>query len=199
MERQMKIIIAGASGFIGRALTKKWTAQGNEILAVGRSKKRLSEALGTSVKVLDWQDIAEDAGDLVDTIDVIVNLAGAGVADGLWTKDRKKEILQSRVKSTQTLAAFAAKGQKKKRTLLNASAIGIYGLHKNNPDGTPLVFDEHAPVGRGQDSFLAQVCRQWEEETKRLSLMGVRVVNLRFGMILSPKGGALKKMIPPFQ
>jgi uncharacterized protein (TIGR01777 family) len=122
--------------------------------------------------------------------DNVIHLAGENVAQGRWTEKKKKSILLSRLEGTKELVDYISILTEKPNVFLCASAIGYYGSRGNE------ILDENSSLGTG---FLADVCRQWEKETQRLSAMGVRVVNLRFGMVLSPKGGALHKMIPPFQ
>lgn len=120
----------------------------------------------------------------------VIHLAGENVAQGRWTQQKKQKILMSRVEGTKQLIDFIATLKEKPTAFLCASAAGYYGSRGDE------ILDENSSLGEG---FLADVCRQWEKETQRLSSMGIRVVNLRFGMILSPRGGALHKMIPPFQ
>ncbi len=120
----------------------------------------------------------------------VIHLAGENVADGRWTTAKKNLILNSRVDGTRQLVDYISHLATKPEVFLSASAVGFYGNR-----GAEMV-DEQSTPGQG---FLAEVCEKWEEETRRLTSMGVRVVNLRFGMVLSPKGGALHKMIPPFK
>jgi len=112
------------------------------------------------------------------------------VAQGRWTEKKKQNILMSRLEGTKELVDYISILKTKPSVFLCASAVGYYGSRGEE------ILDENSSLGTG---FLADVCRQWEKESQRLSSMGVRVVNLRFGMILSPRGGALNKMIKPFQ
>jgi len=120
----------------------------------------------------------------------VIHLAGENVAQGRWSTKKKQQILMSRLEGTKDLIDYIATLKVKPNVFLCASAIGYYGCRGND------ILHENSPHGEG---FLADVCRQWEKETERLTMMGVRVVNLRFGMVLSSKGGALHKMLPPFQ
>jgi len=122
--------------------------------------------------------------------DVVIHLAGENVADRRWTSGKKNLILNSRIDGTRQLVDYISHLPAKPEVFLCASAIGYYGSRDDE------VLDEGNTPGQG---FLAEVCEKWEKETQRLAAMGVRVVNLRFGMVLSPKGGALHKMIPPFK
>ncbi len=112
------------------------------------------------------------------------------MAQGRWTSAKKRLILSSRVNGTRELVDYISHLTSKPKVFLCASAVGYYGSRSDE------ILDEGSSLGEG---FLAEVCDQWEKETRRLASMGVRVVNLRFGMVLSPKGGALHKMIPPFK
>jgi uncharacterized protein len=123
-------------------------------------------------------------------LDGVIHLAGENIASGRWTEARKAEIRRSRVEGTRRLCESLARHRPMPRILVSASAIGIYGDR-----GDELLTEESLP-GAG---FLAEVCRAWEEATGPASQGGVRVVRLRFGMILSPAGGALRKMLLPFK
>lgn len=122
--------------------------------------------------------------------DVVINLAGAPIARGRWTCVRKETILNSRVATTRQLVQAMSVCKKPPRLLISASATGFYG------DQGSCVVTEDVPRGTG---FLADVCSQWEQEASASGKLGVRVVLLRIGMVLTPKGGALKKMLPSFR
>ena len=126
----------------------------------------------------------------LEGFDVIIHLAGANVGE-YWSPEYKKSILESRVQSTKLLCESLARLVSKPKLLISASAIGFYGNHPPEE-----VLDENSPSGTG---FLADVCRQWEEETDACSQAGIRVVRMRLGVVLSKAGGALAKMWLPFQ
>ena len=126
----------------------------------------------------------------LDGTDAVVHLAGANIAAGRWTPTRKAEIRQSRVEGTRSLCDALARLAHPPRVLVSASAVGYYG------DRGAETLTEDSPGGTG---FLADVCRAWEAATDPASQAGIRVVNLRFGMILTPAGGALAKMLLPFK
>ena len=178
----MRIAIAGSSGLIGTALVESLRADGHEVL-------RLVRRPATAPTEVTWDpykgeiDLAALAG-----VDALINLAGAGVGDHRWTAKYKNTILQSRVKSTETIAKAAA--ELKPTVLINGSAIGWYG-----DTGTSEV-DESAPCASG---FLPDVVRQWEAATKPAVDAGVRVVLARTGLVMAPKGGAWAKMLPLFK
>ncbi len=175
----MRILLTGSSGIVGSALVEYFFTKGSSIQCLKRNK--------TTGATHFW---ATDALDPDKRFQSVIHLAGENVAEGRWTEQKKQTILMSRLEGTKQLIDYIAGLQKKPTTFLCASAVGYYG-----PRGDEIL-DENSSSGSG---FLADVCRQWEKETERLSSMNIRTVNLRFGMILSPRGGALHKMIPPFK
>lgn len=179
----MRIIISGASGLIGSALV-------GELRAVGHDVRRLVR-FGGAKDDIPWDPNAGtlDAGKLSGA-DALVHLSGESVAGGRWTDARKRAIRESRITSTALLASALTKIDSPPSTWLCASAIGWYG---NRGDEW---LDEDAPAGEG---FLAGVCTEWEAATKPAADAGIRVVNLRFSVVLSPDGGALKQMASAFR
>ena len=172
----MKVGITGASGFIGRRVVEACRQGGLEPVRFSRRASRGDRVLPPG----------EDP-DLTD-LDAIVNLAGHSVF-GMWTKARKRRIVESRVQLTRRIVAAIAKMRERPRVLVNASAIGFYG-----ETGERLV-DEGSPGGEG---FLAETCRAWEAEAERAGSLGVRVVFVRIGFVLG-KGGALQIVRPLFR
>lgn len=179
----MRVIISGASGLIGSALSASLRADGHQVVALVRREAGADE--------IRW-DPANGvlAADALDGADAVVHLAGAGIGDHRWTDDYKRELLDSRVKSTMLIAATIAASANPPKVLLSGSAIGIYGAS----DGRDL--DESSPAGSG---FLADLCVQWEAAAAPAATAGVRVAHIRTGIVLTPKGGALKKMLPLFK
>ena len=179
----MKVLIAGASGLIGSALIQPLAAEGAEVTRLVRSTPKPGE--------IEWhpnQDAMDPAR--LEGFDAIINLAGENVAAGRWTEDQKRKIHDSRVNGTHLLSEAMAKLATRPRVFLCASATGFYG------DREDEVLDEHSDSGGG---FLAGVCREWEKATEPAVAAGVRVVNLRFGVILSREGGMLAKLLTPFK
>jgi uncharacterized protein (TIGR01777 family) len=127
----------------------------------------------------------------IDSVEAIIHLAGAGVGDKTWTAPRKEEILGSRVKSIRLLFEELRKEKHQVKTFVSASAIGYYG-----PGDENTVFHETSEPGL---DFLAQVTKRWEEESEKMNSLGIRVVKLRIGIVLSEKGGALKAMAKPIR
>jgi len=176
----VRIIIAGASGFLGTTLTKGLRAAGHEVVRLVRRTPHGSDEVS-------WNPAAGELDPGVLTgADVAVNLTGAGVGDRRWTAAYKAELRSSRLDPTVTLSAALAAAKDGPHVLLNASAIGYYG------DRGDEVLDEDSPAGNG---FLALLCREWEAATQPAEEAGVRVCRLRNGLVLGPGGGMLKAMV----
>jgi uncharacterized protein len=176
-----RVLISGASGLIGTALVAALEANGDDVT-------KLTRTSATSPKELHWEPMRDVSPALVSGFDAVVHLSGENVA-GRWTADKKRRIRESRVVSTRNLAWAMARAEAPPRAFVCASAIGYYGDR-----GNEILTEENA-AGEG---FLPDVCREWEAAT-HVGIAGVRVVNLRFGIILSRNGGALKEMLRPFR
>ena len=180
----MRVLISGASGLIGRALTPALISAGHTPVALVRRAPRQNEVQWNPGERLDAEKLAG--------ADAIVHLAGKNVA-GRWTEKFKQEVLESRVQGTRTLANAAAEAYRRSgqpRIFISASGISYYGNR-----GDELLTEESSP-GEG---FLAEVSQHWEAATAPASQAGVRVVNLRIGVVLAHDGGALKPMLLPFR
>ncbi len=178
------IAITGASGLIGTALAHRLAANGHRVV-------RFTRRQSTGADSIAWDPRSGSIeADKLKGVDAVVHLAGAGIGDKRWTDEYKREILESRTKSTALLASTLADMADGPKILLSGSAIGIYG------ESESATFTEDSPAGSG---FLADVCVQWEAETAVAEKAGVRVAHLRTGIVLSPKGGALKKLLPLFK
>jgi len=179
----LSVAVTGASGLIGRALVPVLSAAGHTVTRLVRRRPGPDEAR--------WDPAAgEIDAAALEGVDVVVHLAGEGIASARWTVARKRSIRESRVAGTELIARTLAALRRTPGLLVSASAIGIYG----HCGDTPLT--ESDPAGTG---FLAEVGRAWEGATGPATEAGIRVVLPRFGIILSPKGGALAKMAPPFR
>ena len=182
-----KILISGFSGLIGSAIISHLESKGHNVVRLVRSLPKHDQH-----NTISWNiERKEIPLELLENFDAVIHLAGANIADHRWTPQHKKNILNSRVESTQLLASALMKLKHPPKVFFCASAIGYYGNH--NPE---KIIDENHPVGH---DFLADVCRRWEEATQPAQKTGIRVVNLRFRVVLSPKGGALAKMLPIFK
>jgi hypothetical protein len=181
------ILITGASGLVGSRLTERLLQKGYHVVHLGRAKKQ------GKTPSFRWDIVnGEIDADAFTGIDAIVHLAGAGVADKRWTEARKKEILESRTKSTALLFEKLKSGNHQVKTFVSASAMGYYGFVG---DSKKEFFEDDAA---GTD-FLAQVTKQWEEEVDKISSLGIRTCKMRIGIVLSGKGGALKQMAAPIK
>jgi uncharacterized protein (TIGR01777 family) len=182
------VAITGATGFIGSQLVPFLTTGGHRAICLSRSGSRKHSAVGEPGT---WNPATGEITGPSDTSpDAIVHLAGESIASGRWNEQRKKAIRDSRVDATRKLCEHLARQRVKPQVLVCASAIGFYGSRGDE------VLTEESSQG---NSFLADVCQEWEAATKPASEAGIRVVNLRFGVILSPKGGALANMLTPFR
>lgn len=179
-----RILITGGSGLVGTRLSEMLIDHGYEVAHLSRNSRQY-----TQYKTFKWDIDRQYIDDnVLSYADYIVNLAGAPVAEGKWTKDRKRQILESRVKGTELLRECLAKTDHHVKAFLSASAIGIYG-----DTGHHLVTEESS-YG---DDFLAQVCRQWEAAAWDVHELGIRTCILRLGIVLSNKGGALPQIAKP--
>jgi uncharacterized protein len=177
-----KILISGASGLIGTAVASSLAAHGCEISRLVRGK-------ATRGGDILWNPAQVIAPEKVSGFDVVIHLAGEGVF-GVWTREKKQRIYDSRIIGTRNLAEGLARAERKPRVFISASAIGYYGNR-----GDEVLREESAP-GAG---FLAEVCREWEAATIPAIDPGIRIVNIRTGHVLDPVGGMLKKMLLPFR
>ncbi|MDA0204955.1 MAG: TIGR01777 family oxidoreductase [Acidobacteria bacterium] len=186
----MRILISGATGFVGRVLCRHLAAQGDEVWAFSRRPAQAKASLEGVSRVFAWNAATEEPGaEAFDGVDAVVHLAGESVV-GRWTTAKREKIRASRVDSTQLLVAALAKLEKPPATLISASAIGYYG-----EKGEAEVTEESGP----DNDFLGQVAVAWEAAALRVELRGVRVVCLRLGIILGQGGGALEAMLLPFK
>lgn len=195
----MKIIVAGGTGFIGQALIKKHLAANHSCVVIGRSEAKINKIFDAKVTAITWEQVPTQGLNEIKTADLIINLAGASIGEKRWTPARKDEILESRITPTRTLAELCAKLGKNSPPLFNASAVGVYGLQPSAPQGLPPAIDERQPTPfENPPDFLAEIGTAWELATKSAKEAGVRVVNMRFGVVLGKHGGVLKKLKLPF-
>ena len=180
----MRVLISGASGLLGRALTRSLRSDGYELAALVRRSAGQDE--------VQWDPRQPLEPAKLNGFDAVVHLAGKSIA-GIWTAKFKQEVLESRAVGTRTLATAAAESFRRTgqpSVFVSASGVGYYGNR-----GDEVLTEESDP---GSD-FLAEVCKQWEAATAPARDAGVRVANLRIGVVLARDGGALKPMLLPFQ
>lgn len=185
----MKIIVTGSTGLIGSALVASLLARGDEVTCLVR-ERRAAPRVGGTREVLWSPSRGELNAAELEGHDAAIHLAGDPIAEGRWTDEKKRRILESRVQGTTLLADSLARLAAPPRVLLTASAVGYYGDR-----GAELLTEASAS---GTD-FLSGVCREWEASAEAARAAGIRVVRLRFGVVLSGAGGALTKMLTPFK
>lgn len=183
----MKILISGGSGMVGKELISLLEERGHEIFKLVRSQEQAQKP-----KNIFWDPELGILNELdLVGFDAVIHLAGENIANKRWTEKQKEKIKNSRVQSTKLLSNAIAKLKKPPQVFISASAIGFYGDRPNE------VLPEHLPPQVG--NFLSDTCVAWEEACKPAVEANIRVVNTRFGIILSRKGGALAKLLLPFQ
>ncbi|MBI5691145.1 MAG: TIGR01777 family protein [Verrucomicrobia bacterium] len=183
-DRRRRVVLAGASGLIGRALVNELERNGDEVWTLVRRPS-------SADREIPWDPASGrlDAAAL-EGMDAVINLSGENVGAGRWTRARRDAILQSRVDATRTLVVALRNLRNKPRVWVNASAVGYYGERGDE------VLDERSVMGHG---FLPEVCLAWETHAEGAARAGVRTVMLRLGVVLTPAGGALAKMLPVFR
>ncbi|WP_162053818.1 TIGR01777 family oxidoreductase [Pontibacter pamirensis] len=179
-----KILITGGSGLVGMRLSEMLIDQGYEVAHLSRNPDKVS-----NYKTFKW-DVKEGTIDenAITYADYIVHLAGASLASDKWTEDRKKEIINSRVKSANLLYNAMKSSEHHVKGFISASGVGIYG------DSGDQLMSEESTAG---DDFLADVCQSWEASAWQMHELGLRTVIMRLGIVLSTKGGALPQMARP--
>ena len=175
----MEVLITGASGLIGTALTKALLSRGDSVVGVSRAPERQA----SEVRWVAWDDL----GKAVESADAVVHLAGADIAAKRWSAKRKALLRSSRIDTTERVARAIREAASKPTVLVSMSAVGFYGSR----GGEEL--SETSPPG---DDFLAKLCRDWEQVAQG---SGIRAVQLRMGVVLSGEGGALPKLALPFR
>ena len=181
-----RVLITGASGLIGTALRKSFAQNGYEMLRASRNEPKTSTEIQWNA---DTGFADEDLGRL-EGLDAVVHLAGENIAGLRWTEEKKKAIRVSRVHGTRTMIEAFARLEKKPEVFISASAIGFYGDRGD---------DEMTETSASGDTFLSEVSKEWESESRRAEDMGIRTVLLRNGIVLSKDGGALATMLTPFK
>jgi len=186
----MKVAVTGATGLVGGSLSRNLIQAGHQVVALARNPEKAQVKI-PQVEAVAWDATSGiSAVQALEGLDAVVHLAGEPLAAGRWTSRRKAMIVESRVAGTRNLVEALAQCQNPPKVLVNASAIGYYGSSEDE------LFEETSPPG---EDFLAELCQQWEGEAIRATELGVRVVLVRSGLILSTEGGALPRMLPPFK
>lgn len=186
----MKVLVTGATGFVGRVVVKQLLQAGDEVVVVTRNLPKAALTLGSQCKYFYWSEGDALPIEAFEGVDGVVNLMGEGIADKPWTEEQKKKIYDSRIQGTKHIVEAIAKLDKKPAVLVSASAVGIYG------NRGPEEINEASNLG---NDFLAKVCIDWEKEASKAKPMVKRAAFIRTGVVLGRKGGALAKMLPIFK
>lgn len=182
----MHILLTGGTGLIGRQLCHHWLAQGHRLSVWSRRPELVHQLCGSEVRgVANLQELEHES------IDAVVNLAGAPIADRPWTHKRKALLWSSRITLTETLIAWLQDREQKPSVLISGSAVGWYG------DGGERELTEDSPPV--SEDFASHLCIAWEETAQRAQALGIRVVLVRTGLVLAAQGGFLSRLLLPFK
>lgn len=176
----MKILLTGGTGFIGNYLNNNFIKDGHDVTVVTRNK------INTSHNCITWEELASS----IEKFDVIINLAGENISSRRWSNKQKNKILQSRITTTEQIISYIKYAKTKPTLFINGSAIGIYGTSETE------IFDEESYTQT--NDFLAYTVSKWEDTAIKANDYGVRTAFARFGVVIDPSGGALKKMLLPY-
>jgi uncharacterized protein (TIGR01777 family) len=186
-----RILITGATGFIGRPLSLELAKTGYEVVALSRRPAEAKNLFARQVKVAKWDAVTTEGwAELVNGSLAIINLAGENIGTGRWTEKKKKLILQSRLSAGSTITEAIQRAGQKPQVLIQASGIGYYG------DRGDELLDEDSLSGTG---FLADVARQWEQSVRGVEALGVRIVTIRLGIVLGAHGGVIPRLVQLFR
>lgn len=197
-----RYLITGGSGFIGTQLIKQLLLENHDVTVLTRDDVKTANHFSLLLQTMNhYQSLPNKIKTVSDfeflrhdqNFDVVINLAGQGIADKRWTDEVKKQLVNSRLETTKALYQYLNDCLVKPDVFISGSALGIYGLSKT--DNNEKV-DE---TGKGDNSFSSQLCQQWEQQAQKIEALGIRSCYLRTGIVLGEGGGALSKMLPPFR
>jgi len=187
----MRVVVLGATGFIGRALVGALTGRGDDVLVLSRRPHLAARRFGGNVQATQWSPEYDPGwGEQIEGYDAVVNLAGEPLLGRRWSRRQKDLILKSRIDSAAGLIKAIRRADHRPGALISASAVGYYGRRGDEE------LAENSPPG---DDFLAEVCRAWEKEVEDDDTESVRTVRIRIGMVLGRGGGALPRLVVPFR
>jgi uncharacterized protein (TIGR01777 family) len=186
-----RIIVTGATGFIGKALCFRLLEKKYDVVALSRSKKKGEKIFGTDATVVEWDGKSSEVWqDYANGAYAVVNLAGENIGSGRWTPKRKQSILQSRLDAGRAIVEAAKSVEKKPRVIIQASAIGYYGSRGDE------IIDESSLPG---ESFLVEVVKKWEQSTQGVESLKIRRVIIRSSIVLGKEGGVFLRLVKPFR
>ena len=186
-----RVIITGATGFIGKALCFGLLKEGYEVIALSRSKEKGEKIFGSDVTVVEWDGKSSDVWqDYANGAYAIVNLAGENIGSGRWTPKRKQSILQSRLDAGRAIVKAVKSVEERPRVIIQASAIGYYGSRGDE------IIDESSSPG---ESFLVEVVKKWEQSTQGVESLKIRRVIIRSSIVLGKEGGVFLRLVKPFR
>lgn len=186
-----RIIVTGATGFIGKALCFRLLEEKYDVVALSRSKEKGEKIFGTDATVVEWDGKSSEVWqDYANGAYAVVNLAGENIGSGRWTPKRKQSILQSRLDAGRAIVEAAKSVEKKPRVIIQASAIGYYGSRGDE------IIDESSSPG---ESFLVEVVKKWEQSTQGVESLKIRRVIIRSSIVLGKEGGVFLRLVKPFR
>ncbi|MHC4362697.1 MAG: TIGR01777 family oxidoreductase [Planctomycetota bacterium] len=186
----MRVVITGATGFIGGTLCRT-LHKDYEIIALSRNTEKAGQSLGAIAKVVPWNAKTLDGWEeTLDGASAVVNLAGENIASGRWTKSKKNRILRSRLDASEAIVKAIRQTEHKPNLVIQASAVGYYGTR-----GDQILYED-SPGGTG---FLADVCKHWEQTIQPLANSPTRLAIIRLGPVLGAEGGMMQKLLPAFR
>lgn len=186
----MKVVVTGATGFVGKVLVRQLLDSNNEVIVLTRNVAKAALLLGSKCQYHQWSDTNSlPPVEAFEGTDAVINLMGETISER-WTEEHKKRVYDSRIVSTRRLIEAIEKTQKKPKAFVSTSAIGIYGDR-----GSEDIKESSSQA----DDFLARVCKDWEAEANKAIQIGLRVAIIRVGVVLGRGGGALAKMLPIFK
>lgn len=186
----MKVLIFGGTGFVGRNLIEELEDNQYQVFVVTRNREKYLESLANKVQLLEWDTVSSLSSiDKLPEMDIVINLAGESLAEKRWTSSVKEEIKDSRVRTNRAIVTAINNSVIEPELLISASAVDYYG---------PRQDEKITEKEKAGDSFLARVCRAWEEEAYKVQNESTRVVTTRFGVVLGEEG-ALQRMVLPFK
>ena len=187
----MKILVAGATGFIGKKLVKTLDEKGHEIVVLTRNRETARFHIPIHCEIQQWDpEKSPLSTNSLKDVDVVINLSGENIASSFWTETQKRKLMDSRKMSVRRIVKAMAVMNTKPKVFISASAVGFYGNRRNEE------LQETSSAGEG---FLSKVCQSWENEITEAEELGIRTVIFRLGMVLGHDGGALEKIMPAFK